>query len=446
MNLEGFIKQTFHITDTKGKIMKNLFWAVLGKVVMLAGGLFVGVLVARYLGPEQYGLMNYVISYVFLFQTIALFGLDSIEVREEARAQKDMHAIIGTAFYLKLMLAVAAIAASLVTAAIMESDCNTIVMIAIYALSIIPNSFTVVRNYFTAIVDNEYVVKSEIARTLMGMGIKVILLLFHAPLIAFIAASAFDFFLLASGYAISYSSRIGSIREWTFDKHYAVFLMKESFPLLLTNAAVIIYQRIDQVMIGQMIDNASVGFFSVASRIVEILIFIPSILAHTIAPILVKAREESVTDYEMKSRRFMSISIYATLALSLATSLLAHWVILLLFGKSYLPAVIVLQILSFKAVSVALSNSAGCMLVAEGLQRYAICRDALGCIVCITLNLILLPRYGIVAAAWVAILSNIAAGYVADLFIPSYRHLFRMQSYALFCGWKELFKTRQITQ
>jgi O-antigen/teichoic acid export membrane protein len=98
------IFKKLHLSETKEAIIRNLFWAALGKIVNLLSGLLVGIIVARYLGPEQYGLMNYVISYVFLFQTFALFGFDSIEIREEARGQKPFTTIIGTAFYLKLFL------------------------------------------------------------------------------------------------------------------------------------------------------------------------------------------------------------------------------------------------------------------------------------------------------------------------------------------------------
>lgn len=439
MSAIDHILKKIHLTDTKEKIAQNLFWAVIGKVVMLSSGLLVGIFVARYLGPEKYGLMNYVVSFVSLFQIIALFGLDSIEIREEAKAdQQHINAIIGTAFALKLALAGITICLTIATSIFVGSDWETTIMIALYSLSIIPNSFSVIRNHFTAIVQNEYVVKTEIARTLICMAIKIALLLFKAPLVAFIAASTFDFYLLASGYYIAYRKKIGRIKDWTFKRDCAAFLLKESCPLLLTNAAVIIYQRIDQVMIGQMIDNASVGFFSVASRIVEIMIFIPTILAQTISPILVQIRSHSEKEYKAKATQFMSVSIYSTLAIALVTSLLSYWIVLFLFGDSYTPAVAVLQIMSFKAVSVALSNTAGCMLIAEGLQRFSIFRDALGCLACILLNYILLPHYGIIAAAYVAIISNVVAGYFADALIPPYRHLFRQQTYALFFGWREL--------
>lgn len=424
--------------------MQNLFWSVVGKMVNLFSGLLVGIIVARYLGPTHYGLMNYVISYVFLFMTFATFGLDNIEIREEARKQVPYTTIIGTAFGLKVGFGLLFMGLVIGTSWLMEANGYTTLLIAIYSLTIVLNSFTVIRNYFTAIVQNEYVVKAEITRTLLGICIKVILLLLHASLTWFLLAYMFDFVLLASGYVVAYHAKIGRMREWHFSREYASFLLKESFPLLLTNAAVIIYQRIDQVMIGQMIDKTSVGYFAVASKFVEVLIYIPMMLAQTITPVLVRIREQSQEEYVRKSQQFMNLSLWLSLLASAITSVIAYWLIRYTFGIVYLPAVAILQIMSFKAAGVALSNTAGAMLVTERLQRYAILRDGFGCLVCIVLNYLLLPRYGIMAAAFVAIASNVAAGYLADALIPAYRHLFVRQSKALLTGWKDLVHMKSI--
>jgi O-antigen/teichoic acid export membrane protein len=265
-----------------------------------------------------------------------------------------------------------------------------------------------------------------------------------ANLTCFITAYMFDFVLLGTGFIMAYHTKIGSLRDWHFDMDYAKFLLKESFPLLLTNATVIIYQRIDQVMIGNMIDKTSVGFFSVAAKFTEVLIFLPMILAQTITPILVQARERSITEYQTKAQQFMNISFWLSMLVSAFVSVISYWLISYTFGPAYMPAVAVLQVMAFKAASVALSNTAGAMLVTEGLQRWAICRDSLGCIVCIALNYYLLPRYGVIAAACVSIASNIAAGYLADAFIPVYRHLFVCQTKALLLGWKDIFYFRNL--
>lgn len=444
MYIIDYIIQKCNLSENKEKIVRNLFWAVLGKTVTLLGSLFVGIIIARYLGPEQYGLMNYVISYVSLFQVFALFGLDNIEIRETAGNLEKFHTIVGTAFGIKLILAVITMAAIIVTSIFLEADINTTVLVSIYSLSVILNSFTVIRNYFTAIVQNEYIVKSEITRTLVGAAIKVILLLQHASLTWFLVAYTFDWFLLGSGYYVSYKNVVGSITDWKFDRNYARYLLRESFPLLLTSAAVIIYQRIDQVMIGQMIDKESVGYFSVASRIVEVLIYVPMILVQTITPVLVQKRKESESAYKTKAQLFMNVTVWSTFVVAIFTSCISYWAIILLFGSTYQPAVPVLQVMAFKSVSIALSTTAGHMLIVEGIQRYAIFRDTLGCIVCVLLNLLLLRQYGIIAAAFVAIVSNLAAGYLADAFIPAYRHLFVTQTKALALGWKDILKLRKL--
>lgn len=435
-----------NLSATKEKIVLNLFWSVLGKVVTLLGGLFVGIIIARYLGPEQYGLMNYVISYVTLFQIVAWFGMDNIEIREESKGNVPVEVVMGTAFGLKVLFAIISLLLSIGTSIWLESDWMVILYVAIYSISIIANTFTVIRNHFTSIVQNEYVVKSEIVRTLVGICIKLILLWNNASLIFFIAVSTFDFILLSSGYNVAYRRKIGSVRNWRFDKQYASFLLKESFPLLLTNAAVFVYQRIDQVMIGNMIDKESVGYFSTAARFVEILMFVPMMLTQTISPILVRKREESVVLYKEKAQQFMNVSFWGTLALSILLSVCSYWVVRYTFGVSYLAAVPVLQIMSFKATAYALATTAGCMLVVEGLQRYAIFRDGFGCVVCIILNLLLLPQYGIMAAAVIAIASYLCAGYIADILIPPYRHLFVFQTKTLFMGWKDLLLLKKILQ
>lgn len=433
-----YIRGINKLSKTQSVIASNLFWAVLGKMTNLLSGLIVGIIVARYLGPEQYGLMNYVMSFVFLFQTFSVFGLDNIEIREESKTGSDYNKIIGTSFGIRLFTSLLCIILCISTCYYMEANIYTTELVAVYSLSIIFNSFVVARNYFYALVRNKYVVQVEIIRTLICMAIKILLLYIGASLMWFIIANVFDMLIVGMGYCVAYRNEIGKITEWRFDKNYAYYLIKESFPLMLTSAAVIVYQRIDQVMIGQIIDKESVGYFSVASRFVEILIYIPMILSQTIAPMLTRALQSSQKEYYDKGQKCMNLSVWSSLCMSVIMSLCSYWTILLLFGVSYLPAVPVLQLMSFKAVSVALSNTAGAMLVIEGLQKFAILRDSFGCIVCIVLNYFLLPVYGVIAAGLVTIISNIAAGYIADAFIPAYRHLFVMQTKSLLYGWRDI--------
>ena len=149
----------------------------------------------------------------------------------------------------------------------------------------------------------------------------------------------------------------------------AKYLIKESFPLLLSGTAIVIYQRIDLVMIRNMIDNRAVGQFAVASRITELLIFIPSVIAQTVAPILVRARQNDITSYNLKKQQFMNLMVWSAAILAVITSLSAHIIILLLYGRLYSGAINVLQIMAWKAVFVALFAASGQLIVIENIQN-----------------------------------------------------------------------------
>lgn len=444
MSLFDRITSRFNISETKRKIFRNLYWAVVGKVVTLLGALFVGILVARYLGPEQYGLMNYVISYVSLFQIFASFGMDNIEIREMSRQDSDTDVILGTAFRIKLVLALITMALVIGTALIFEADRFTVAMIALYSVSIILNRFTVIRNYFTSIVWNEYIVKTEISRTLIGAGIKIALLLLKAPLWAFIAATTFDFALLSAGYVMAYRTKIGSMSLWRYDSTVAKYLLKQSFPMLLSGAAIVVYQRIDQVMIKNMMDTYAVGQFSVAVRFTEVIIFIPTILAQTITPLLVKTYEKDKDEYMYKSQLFMNVSVWLCMLVSIAVACLSYWLVYFTFGRDYISSVSSLQIMAFKSVFTALFVTSGQMIIIQGIQKYAAVRNLFGAVACVLMNFLFIPVLGINGAAISALVATAFSGWVSCIFIPAYRYLFPMQLKSLLVGWKDIVMIRRL--
>ena len=439
-----------HLSETKQKVVRNLFWAVTGKVVTLLGSLLVGIFVARYLGPEQYGLMNYVVSFVALFQVFASFGLDNIEIREESKCKGtgekgrvpgvEANTILGTAFGLRLIFAGITMLLVILTAWLFEADTFTKWMITLYSLSMIMNTFGVIRNYFTSIVWNEYIVKTEISRTIIGALIKVVLLLLHAPLAWFIAATLFDTILIAGGYLLSYRKQIASPRLWTFDLPTAKYLIKESFPLLLSGAAVVVYQKIDQVMIGNMIDKASVGYYAVAESIAGVLIFIPTILSQTIMPILIQNYQVNKEQYQVKAQLFMDVTIWLCIIMCLIVSLLAPFVIRLLYGSQYESSILLLQVCVFKVIGYAFAQVTAAMILIENLQKFIVVRNLIGCFSAVVLNAFLISFLGVLGAAIASVVTSIVTGYFSHAVIPSYQHIFYKQTISMINGWKNFLK------
>lgn len=435
-----FFSRIKSIGSTKKNVLSNVGWATFGRIVRVLTETLVGIFVARYLGPSDYGLMNYVVSFVAIFTTISVFGLDNIEIREIAKPENDKNEILGTSFRLRLIFAFIAFISIIVALFVSGADYYTSLLIIIYSTSVILSTINLIRNYFTAIVNNKYIVITEILRCFVGALIKVVLLLIKAPLIFFIIALAFDFFLVAGGYIATYNKLVGSIKEWTFNKEKAKYLIRESFPLLLSGAAVIIYQRIDQVILKGLLNNEAVGYFSVAAKFSEFILFVPLIISQTVSPILVGYYSSNKDVYKVKSQQFMDITVWASVALSIIVSLLSYPLIRYTFGVQYLAAVPVLQVMSFKAIGMALSNSCGQLIVIEGIQKWAVIRNLIGCVICVVSNYLLIPKYGVVGSAYATLVTVAFSGCIGNLFIPPYKHFFKQQISSLVLGPIRLIK------
>ncbi len=443
MNL---IRKFKNIDGNKKKVFANIFWAMLGKTVNMIGALFVGILVARYLGPQQYGLMNYVISYVAIFLVLGTFGLTNIEVRELSKTPELRDVLLGTFFKIRLFFCTIAYLLICITLIIFKTDGFTTLMILVYGITLFTTGcFEVIRNYFSSIIKNEYVVKSEILRTIIGACIKIVLLYMRAPLSYFIAATVFDTVLVSSGYILSYTKTTGSLKLWGFDKKLVPYILKQSFPLVLSGAAVIIYQRIDQVMIGNMVDKEAVGYFSTAGKFLDLILFLPYVLVQTVTPILVKAKKTMTnSDYRRISYKFMSIVVWLAIILSLIVSLLSYPLIYYTYGEKYLAAVPVLQIMAWKTVGMAISSSGGQLIIIDGLQKWAVIRNLMGCFTCVLLNWLIIPYYGIIGSAFVTLITIAISGCFANAIIPPYWYMFRLEIKALLKGWKELVYFKSI--
>lgn len=424
----------------KQRIYRNVSWALLGKIVNILSGLFVGILVARYLGPENFGVMNYVISYVTLFTVLSNFGMENIEIREMAKHEDQINEIMGTAFVLRLFFGALAILLVWTTLQQFQSDSFVFWMVMVYSISLVLSSFNVIRNYFTSIVLNEYVVKTEIARTLLGAAVKLVLLWLKAPLEYFIVAITMDFALVASGYIISFRARRGKLRQWKVSKQRAGYLIRESFPFLLSGTVIVLYQKIDQVLINHLLDAGKLGQFSVASKLLEVGLFLPAIVCQTVTPILVRKRRDNLPAYLLLRQQFVDLLVWGSLILSLSMSLSASIFITMLFSSSYQAAIPVLQIMAWKILLVAAWSATGQIIVIEGIQKWAVFRNLIGCVCCVGFNLWLIPIYGINGSAIATLITMFCSGFLAHFIIPPYRFLADIQVKAFFFGWKSLLE------
>ena len=420
------------------ELLNNVFWAFGGRFSALAGQFIAGIFAARVLGPDEFGTLNYVISLVTIFSVLAAFGLDFIEIRELAGKERKKDIDLPTLLILRLCLAGFTLLLLVGCIFLFQLTAANAVYVLVYSVMFIFQAFNPIRNYFTAILQNKLIVLSELIRNIIGTVLKLLLIFAHAPLVFIIAAYAFDYVLLGLGYWRVYRIYVGHLK-FCFNRSRALFYLREAFPLLLSSAVIIVYQKIDQVIIHSLMNDSAVGQFAVAGKIVEIVTIIPVVVSQTIMPVLVKSREKDPARYLQQQQRMMDLTVWTSVLIAFMVCFCAPFLIPLFFGNQYNAGIGALQIMAWKVPAMALSAVSGHLIIIAGLQKYAIWRNIFGCVLCVALNYMLIPRYGINGSAVASLVTMFFSGFFSHVLIPPYFGILKIQIRAILFGWKDLW-------
>lgn len=410
------------------KYFKNTSWLFAEKILRMVIGLFVGVWVARYLGPEQFGLLSYAQSFVGLFTTIATLGLGSIVVRELVKDNSRRDELIGTAFWLKVMGAFGVLIILAIAVNFTSNDYYTNILIFIIASATIFQSFNVIDFYFQSIVMGKFVVFANIISLFVSSLVKIVLILNEAPLEAFAVVVVFDSFVLACGFVYFFLKKsVVSVKKLKFSIETAILLLKDSWPLILSGMAVMIYIKIDQVMIKEMMNTAALGQYSAAVRLSEAWYFLPMVIASSLFPAIINAKKQGDGIYYKRLQNLYDLMVWMAIVIALPMTLLSDWIIEMLYGVQYIEAGSVLMIHVWAGIFLFLGVASAKWYLMENLQILLLWRSFYGVITNIALNFLLIPKYGIQGAAISTIAANIVAGFIIDYFNVKTRPIFYMK-------------------
>jgi O-antigen/teichoic acid export membrane protein len=403
------------------KYFKNTSWLFVEKILRMVVGLFIGVWVARYLGPDKFGLLSYAQSFVGLFSAIATLGLEGIVVRELVNHPHKENELIGTAFYLKLLGAFLTLIVLYIAIYFTSNDHFTNVLVFIIASTTIFQSFNVVDMYFQSKVMSKYVVYANIISLFISSLVKIILILINAPLIAFAWVVLFDSFVLAMGFVyffIKHSTLINgnifrySIKHLKFNNLIAVKLLRDSWSLILSGMVISIYMKIDQVMLKEMLGNEAVGKYAVAVRLSEVWYFIPVTLVASMFPAIVNSLAINKKLFYSRIQKLYNMFFLFSLVISLFMYIYSQEIILLLFGKEYIGAHEILSIYIWATVFVFHGAIRGQYLIALNKQVIGLQFRIVGLIVNVILNYIFIEKYGVLGAAYATVISFLLPVYL----------------------------------
>ncbi|WP_299492761.1 flippase [Acaryochloris sp. IP29b_bin.137] len=419
-------------SDNLRKIIANTGWLFADRILRMGVGIIVTVWIARYLGVEQFGLLNYATTFVALFSPLASLGLDEIVIKEIVSNPSRKEEILGTTFWLKF---ISAIVCLLLTVSCIfgfrHGDTLIISLVTILAASNIFQAFNIISLWFQSQIQSKYTVISKNTVFVVITIFKVILIIKKAPLIAFAWATSMEFIVSALGLAIVYRAKGFSMRRWRWNFPMAKSLIRESFPLIFSGISIMIYMKIDQIMLGEMVGDTAVGIYSAATRISEVWYFIPMAIASSISPSFYEKKNINKALYYKQIMQLHRLLVLVSLAIALPMTFLSGKVIVLFFSHDYAEAGNVLAIHIWATIFVFMGVATSSWFIAEGLTKFSMYRTVAGGIANVILNLLLIPRYASIGAAIATVISYSVAGFFIHAAHSRTRKIFQIQLQSL---------------
>ena len=382
----------------KKRVIANMSWLMGGKIVNMILSFFVSLATARYLGPSNFGSINYVAAYVSFFSSIASLGLSVIVIKEVSSGEEDDNKVIWTGILMRFLTAVASTIAVVAFFAIAKRNDPLLVPIAaLESIAILASAFDTFMYWFQGKLLGKYVSIAGVIAYLAMSLYRLYLLANGADILWFAFATSVDTLVLALVLFIFYVKENGfrPVISLPLGKK----LLKQSYHYLISGLIAILYSKIDQIMLGDMLDKASVGLYSAALTIAGLWGMIPSAFIQSVSPILYKNAQTDRGMFLKRLKQSYAGIWFLNVCWSLAISLFSYWVVLLLYGAEYMGARKALIIVVWYSGISSLGSLTQVYLATENKNKYINYFALAGLVTDVVLNALLIPHFGITGAA-----------------------------------------------
>lgn len=389
----------------RNKIFANASWIVACRIAQALLGLVVGMIAARYLGPSNFGVINYAAAMVAFATPIMQLGLNNIMVQELVNNPDKEGAVLGTSIILNLCSAVACVVGIFITVCFLNAgEKVTIIVCCLYSLILFFQAAEQFQYWFQAKYLSKYVALTSFFAYIVVSGYKIFLLITEMSVYWFAVANAFDLALIAVSYFVLYH-RLGD-QKLSFSYPLAKKMLAKSHYYIISNLMFVLLVQTDRIMIKNIMDNASVGLYSASMVCAGILNFVFSAVIDSFRPMIFENKKKNELIYRSNVSLLYGIIFYMTFLESLLMTIFAPFLINLLYGADYAGSAVALQFVVWYVVFAYIGYIRGIWILAENKQKYLLSLNLI-CAVCnVVFNLLLIPIWGIVGAAISTVLSQ----------------------------------------
>ncbi|MCW8194216.1 flippase [Proteobacteria bacterium 005FR1] len=408
----------------------NTSWSVGSKFLNIGAGFLVTVLVARYLGPEEFGVLSYAISLTAIFAAAGQMGLAGLVVREIVADPPRQTVVLGTVAWLKLAGMAVAFALLIAFSALYEGlETEEFLLLLILASALFFQPADVADYWFQAHLQERYTALARTGALLASSLAKVALVVGGAGLLALGVAHAAQAVIAAVLLFAFYKAVSGrTFTTWKFDAAEAKNLLKQGWLVYLGSILAVVNLKIDQVMLKWYIGSDEVGIYAVAAQLSEAWYFIPTAIVASFFPKLIQLKSSDPAAYHQRLQQLFDMLFLLAAATAVGVYLISTPLVKVFFGENYLKSAIILNVHIWAGIFVFMRALFSRWILIEHALAFSIITQGLGALTNIGVNMLLIPRFGGLGAAVATLFSYAMSSYLALLFHEKTRPVFYMMT------------------
>ena len=406
------------------RFLQNTGWMAFAQIYQMVISLFIGVISARYLGPTNYGTINYAASYISFFTIFCALGLEGIVVKEIISKREQEGIILGSGIAMRLIAGVLSMIAVCVIVYFLNPSDSVLLTVTFLQSIILPfNAFHLIDMWYQSKLNSKVsTIIRCISYTLMSLY-KIYLLITGKSVEWFAFSTSLDSLLIALMFMLMY--RKNGTRKLKFDYNTSKELLLQSYHLIISTMMAVLYSQMDRVMIGKMMTQTDVGFYTAAATICNMWVFIPQAFANSARPVIMELKDKDSNMYIRRLKQLMGFIFWIGALFSIVFTVMADFIIHVLYGDAYTMAKGPLIILIWSTVFSSLSYPRSIWMICENKQNYTKYILIWGVILNLILNYYGIKYLGIIGAAIATLFTEIMTCIISPMFYKEMRIFIR---------------------
>ncbi len=414
----------------KSKVTRNASWLIGGRIYHMLLAFFVGLITARYLGPGNYGLINYALTYTTFFASFCTLGINSIIVKDFVDHPDEEGLALGSALVLRaissglsfiMMLGISFVAD--------RGEKTTHIVVALCGIGMLFQVFDTINYWFQSRLESKFSAAATVISYTVVSLYKIWLLLTEKSVEWFAISTSLDYFVVACFLLLVYKKHHGP--HFGFSKKKSRELLHSSYHFILASLMVSIYGSTDKFMLKQMLNETMVGYYSTAVSLCNTWVFVLSAIIDSLYPCILQSFEKDKQIFERRNRQLYTIVFYVSVGVSILISILARPIIFILYGEAYLPTVMPLRIITWYTAFSYLGVARNAWIVSYNCQNYLKYIYIGAAATNVLLNSFFIPLWGASGAALASLMTQISTIMIFPLFIKELRPNVRLMMDAI---------------